>query len=68
MTDITGSIFLSALGLLLVFEGILPFLSPEGWRKIMKQMMMQSDRTLRIIGLVSMLIGLLLVSVVHDFL
>ncbi|EKD71504.1 MAG: hypothetical protein ACD_46C00177G0002 [uncultured bacterium] len=60
------SILIAALGLLFVFEGILPFLSPRIWRQWMQQMMLQNDRTLRIIGLVSMLIGLLLVSIAHD--
>jgi uncharacterized protein YjeT (DUF2065 family) len=58
--------FLTALGLLLVMEGIVPFLSPPFWRKVMMQMCQQSDRTLRIIGLVSMLIGLGLVCIAHD--
>lgn len=60
------SIFLTAIGLLFVFEGILPFLSPPFWRRLMQHMFMQSDRALRIMGLVSMLIGLVLVSVAHD--
>ena len=61
------SIFLSAVGLLLVFEGILPFLSPPLWRRMVQQMITQNDRTLRIIGLISMLVGLLLVCIAHDF-
>ncbi len=60
------SIFLTAIGLLFVFEGILPFLSPAFWRGLMQRMFIQSDRALRIMGLVSMLIGLALVSVAHD--
>lgn len=61
------SILLTAIGLLFVFEGILPFLSPRYWRQIMQQMLNQSDRVLHIIGLFSMLIGVLLVCVAHDF-
>ncbi|RDI41716.1 DUF2065 domain-containing protein [Aquicella lusitana] len=60
------SIFLSALGLLFVFEGILPFLSPSFWRRVMQQVIIQSDRTLRVMGLVSMLVGLALVVIAHD--
>lgn len=60
------SIFLSALGLLFVFEGMLPFISPLFWRRTMQQIVVQSDRTLRIIGLVSMLLGLAFVSVARD--
>jgi uncharacterized protein YjeT (DUF2065 family) len=53
--------FLFAVGLVFVLEGILPFLSPRLWRRMMHRMMMQSDRTLHIFGLVSMLIGLSIV-------
>jgi uncharacterized protein YjeT (DUF2065 family) len=60
------SIFLSAVGLLFVFEGVLPFILPHFWRRVMHQMFIQSDRALRIMGLVSMLIGLMLVCVAHD--
>lgn len=60
------SIFLTAIGLLCVFEGIMPFLSPRVWRQIVLVMSTQSDRTLRIIGLSSMLIGLLFVSIARE--
>lgn len=60
------STFITALGLLCVFEGLLPSMSPRLWRKLMHQMLIQSDRTLHIIGLISMLIGLALVSVARD--
>ncbi|OGT38570.1 MAG: hypothetical protein A3F11_04775 [Gammaproteobacteria bacterium RIFCSPHIGHO2_12_FULL_37_14] len=61
------SIFISAIGLLLVFEGIMPFLSPPFYRRVVQQMMLQSNRALRIAGLMSMLIGLMIVSIVHNF-
>lgn len=60
------SIFITALGLLFVFEGILPFLSPRFWRQLMQQMFIQSDRGLRIMGLASMLIGLGLVCIARN--
>lgn len=49
---------LVAVGLVFVMEGLTPFLAPRFWRRIMQQMLMQSDRGLRTFGLVSMLIGL----------
>jgi uncharacterized protein YjeT (DUF2065 family) len=58
-------IFVTSVGLLLVFEGMLPFLSPDLWRGMMQQMLLQSDRTLRIVGLVSMLSGLVIVCIAH---
>lgn len=61
-----SSILITAIGLLFVFEGILPFLSPLFWRNIMKHMFIQSDQVLRIIGLISMLIGLGLVCLARD--
>ena len=60
------SILVSALGLVFVLEGILPFSSPRFWRKMMQQMFIQSDRAIRIMGLISMLLGLLLVSFGRD--
>jgi uncharacterized protein YjeT (DUF2065 family) len=60
------SIFITAIGLLFVFEGILPFLSPYLWRSFMQQMITQSDQALRIMGLISMLIGLALVCIARD--
>jgi len=60
------SIFLSAVGLLFVLEGVLPFIAPQFWRKVMQQLSIQNERALRIMGLVSMLIGLMLVCVAHD--
>jgi uncharacterized protein len=51
-------IFLTAIGLVFIIEGLTPFLAPRLWRRAMQQMLMQNDRGLRIFGLVSMLIGL----------
>jgi len=51
---------LSALALMLVFEGIMPFISPQGWRNTMLQASQLADKTLRIIGFISMLIGVVL--------
>jgi uncharacterized protein YjeT (DUF2065 family) len=54
-----------AIALLLVFEGILPFLSPDGWRRAMIQAGQLSDKVLRVIGLSSMLAGVLILYLVH---
>jgi len=56
--------FWAALALVLVFEGILPFLSPGSMRRYMVQMLQMDDRTLRVTGLVMMLIGLVLLYVI----
>jgi hypothetical protein len=51
---------LSALALMLVFEGLLPFLTPQRWRKVFEQAIRLSDGQLRFLGLSSMLGGVLL--------
>lgn len=43
--------------LLLVIEGILPFLYPTRWRQLVVTIATITDRQLRILGLVSMLAG-----------
>lgn len=50
--------FAAALGLLLVIEGVLPFLNPAGIRRALATVSAQSDKTLRIAGAVSMFAGL----------
>ena len=49
-----------ALALMLVFEGLLPFLSPTAWRNLFERALKLSDGQIRFIGLSSMLVGLLL--------
>ena len=56
---------LVAVALVLVIEGLYPFLSPGGYRRTLDQMGKLDDRTLRIIGLSSMLVGLLLLTLIR---
>jgi len=49
---------LAAVAILLVLEGILPFMSPRHSRRIFEQMSRLTDRDLRIAGLAGMLVGL----------
>ena len=51
---------LVGVSLLLIVEGILPFLTPNVWRRIMEKAIASSDVNLRIIGAVSMFLGLVL--------
>jgi hypothetical protein len=55
---------LAALALMLVLEGILPFLAPSLWRETFRKMTEMSDGQLRFIGLTSMLGGLLLLYLI----
>ena len=54
-----------ALALLLVIEGIMPFISPKALRESLLTMAALSDRTLRIGGLVSMLLGVLMLYLIR---
>lgn len=56
---------LIAIALILIIEGILPFLNPAGLRKSLLLIAEIDDRTLRIGGLVSMLIGLAMLYLVN---
>ncbi|MBC7611204.1 MAG: DUF2065 domain-containing protein [Polaromonas sp.] len=47
-----------ALALMLVLEGLLPFLSPTGWRKLFEQMLQMNDGQIRFFGLCSIVAGL----------
>ncbi len=54
--------FWVACALLLVLEGVLPFLSPSSWKEGVRALMSLSDRQLRIAGLISMALGLLVLA------
>jgi uncharacterized protein YjeT (DUF2065 family) len=56
---------LAALGLFLVFEGILPFLNPRGVKRTIAWLMEIGDRELRIAGLGSMLVGVVILFMVR---
>ena len=59
-----GVNLLAALGLMLVLEGVLPFLAPRAWRNAFSQLMTLSDGQLRFMGMLSMVIGLLFTAFV----
>jgi uncharacterized protein YjeT (DUF2065 family) len=52
---------LTALGLMLVIEGVLPLLLPQAWRDTFTRMIALKDGQLRFVGLASVLGGLLLI-------
>ena len=49
-----------ALALVLILEGITPFLNPAGLRRILQAVQLVPDGTLRLIGFISMMLGLAL--------
>lgn len=56
---------LAAIALMLVIEGILPFLNPDMMRKLLRQMSELDDKSLRIAGFSSMLAGVALLYFVR---
>jgi hypothetical protein len=56
---------LAATALFLVFEGIMPFISPRSFRESLIQIIGFSDRTLRMIGLASMVVGVIFLYIVR---
>jgi uncharacterized protein YjeT (DUF2065 family) len=56
---------LAAVALMLVIEGVLPFLSPAAMRRAFAAMAAMDDRALRLSGLVSMAAGVVLLYIVR---
>jgi len=55
-----GTTILMAVALMLVIEGLFPFLAPSAWRETFRRLMQLSDGQIRFFGLGSMLAGLVL--------
>jgi hypothetical protein len=55
-----SQLLLGALALMLVIEGLLPFISPPQWRGVFERALKMTDGQIRFIGLGSMLAGLVL--------
>jgi uncharacterized protein YjeT (DUF2065 family) len=54
---------LIAFALMLVLEGIVPFIAPKAWRETFRRLTQFSDGQIRFIGLTSMLVGLVVLIV-----
>jgi len=55
-----ASTLLMAFALMLILEGVLPFLAPALWRDTFRRITQMSDGQIRFVGLSSMLVGVLL--------
>ena len=53
-----GTTVLLALALMLIIEGVLPFLAPSLWRDTFRRITQMSDGQIRFVGLSSMILGL----------
>jgi hypothetical protein len=56
--------FLAAIALVLVLEGIMPFIAPRQWKNMLLQISQMSDKNLRIMGAVMMIVGALLFNII----
>ncbi|STX50532.1 Uncharacterized protein conserved in bacteria (DUF2065) [Legionella busanensis] len=59
--------FFSALALVLVFEGLMPFGFPQRWKRLLSRVITQDEKVLRITGLFCMLAGVILLTIIHQF-
>jgi uncharacterized protein YjeT (DUF2065 family) len=57
---VSSESFWGAIALLLVIEGLLPFVSPGSWRRAFTQLLTLRDGQLRFFGLCSVVLGLIL--------
>jgi len=55
-----------ATALLLIIEGILPFLNPSMMRQVCAAVLQMDDKTLRTSGFISMMIGLIILYLVNE--
>jgi len=53
--------WLLALGLMLVFEGLMPMVAPLQWRRLFEQLLQMQDGQIRFFGLFMVLAGLALI-------
>lgn len=58
-----ADLLLGAFALMLIVEGLLPFLSPKQWRAVFERATQMSDGQIRFIGLMSLLGGIALLLV-----
>jgi uncharacterized protein len=60
--------FFAALCLVLVIEGLMPFLAPKTWRETMSKVAQFTDGQLRMVGLLCIVVGLISYWITVSFL
>ena len=58
-----SELLLGALALVLIFEGLVPFISPASWRRIFEKLTKLQDGQIRFLGLSCIVLGLALFAV-----
>jgi uncharacterized protein YjeT (DUF2065 family) len=64
--NLAWSDLLAAMGLVLVLEGLLPFLNPGGTRRLFARLALLSSIELRVAGLLSMVLGMVVLFFVRS--
>lgn len=54
---------LTAIALVFILEGLMPFALPHFWKKVMSEAVAQSENVLRVMGLISIAIGMILLLI-----
>ncbi|MCX7545717.1 DUF2065 domain-containing protein [Marinicella gelatinilytica] len=57
--------FIAAIALVLILEGIMPFVAPGQWKQMLAQISQMSDKNLRIMGAAMMVIGVLIFKMIQ---
>jgi uncharacterized protein YjeT (DUF2065 family) len=57
---------LAALAIVCVIEGVMPFINPAGMKRLLNRMASMEEREMRIVGLVSMLVGVAILYLVRS--
>ena len=57
---------LAALAIVCVIEGVMPFVNPAGMKRLLNRMAAMEEREMRIVGLVSMLVGVAILYLVRS--
>lgn len=57
--------FIAAIALVLVIEGIMPFLAPQQWKQMLVQISQMSDKNLRIMGAGMMIVGVIIFKMIQ---
>ena len=58
-----GLLIASAVALVLILEGLLPFLNPGAWRRVFERALEMTDAQIRLVGLGSLIAGVLILLV-----
>jgi len=61
-----GDALLTALALVLIFEGLMPFASPARWRRLFEELLKMQDGQIRFFGLICLVCGLLMLAFLID--